>query len=204
MTNEIAFDIIKMMVEDIDRKTNERKTTMKKVIFDGNDSKTVETLKSLMDNGELKKGVYTKVVFKSIKEAYKSYEKENGKTLIEKVTEGVVRFGIDYYNTATYKNKIIDPNKEPNRNGISQYDSLVSGYEDLLVETDRNGVVSHKIKMYASKSDSLRMVSKWYLNGVETTKSALEGIMKAESKPKNEDDFITFTVKAQNLISIGG
>ena len=29
---------------------------MKKVIFDGNDSKTVETLKSLMDNGELKKG----------------------------------------------------------------------------------------------------------------------------------------------------
>ncbi len=176
---------------------------MKKFIFDGNDSRTVETLKSLMDNGELKKGAYTKVVFKSIKEAYKSYEKENGKTVIEKVTEGVVRFGIDYYNTSTYKNKIIDSNKEPNRNG-SQYDNLVSGYEDLLVETNRNGVVSHKIKMYASKSDSLRMASKWYLNGVEVDKSALEGIMKAESKPKNEDDFITFTIKAQNLISIGG
>ena len=177
---------------------------MKKVIFDGNDSKTVETLKSLVDNGELKKGVYTKVVFKSIKEAYKSYEKENGKTVIEKVTEGVVRFGIDYYNTSTYKNKIIDESKEPNRSNGSQYDSLVSGYEDLLVETNRNGIVSHKVKMYASKSDSLRMASKWYLNGVEVDKSDLDGIMKAESKPKNEDDFITFTIKAQNLISIGG
>ena len=178
---------------------------MKKVIFDGNDSKTVETLKSLMDNGELKKGAYTKVVYKTIKEAYTNYEKENGKTVIEKVTEGVVRFGINYYSTSTYKNKIIDESNEPNRsNNASQYDSLVSGYENLLIETNRNGVVSHKIKVYASKSDSLRMTSKWYLNGVEVDKSALNGIMKAESKPKDENNFITFTIKAQNLISIGG
>ena len=48
------------------------------------------------------------------------------------------------------------------------------------------------------------MTSKWYLNGVEVDKSALNGIMKAESKPKDENNFITFTIKAQNLISIGG
>ena len=137
---------------------------MKKVIFDGNDSKTVETLKSLMDNGELKKGAYTKVVYKTIKEAYKSYEKENGKTVIEKVTEGVVRFGINYYNTSTYKNKIIDESKEPNRSNGSQYDSLVSGYEDLLVETNRNGVVSHKISIRKQErqfENDKQMVSQW-------------------------------------------
>lgn len=175
---------------------------MEKVIFNGNDNERFELIKALSDNGDLKKGAYTKVVFKSKKKALSAYEKANGETVIEKVSEGVARFGIKYQNTASYKNKIIDPNQEPSRNGVSQYDSLVSGYENLLIETNKDGKVSHKIKIYTSKSDNLRMTTKWYLNGKEVDKSDLDGIM-CKSTNKG-DDLIMFTVKLENLISIGG
>lgn len=64
-------------------------------------------LQAMIDNGELKKGAYVKFSFKSIKKALKAYEKEHGETTIEKYTEGIVRLGIDYRNTNTYKQKCL-------------------------------------------------------------------------------------------------
>ena len=178
---------------------------MKKVVFTGMTSEQkLDTIKALFDNNEIKKGAYVKVAYKSERKALKGYEKENGATMVEKYSEGVARLGIDYRHTSDYLTKVVAADGKDTPSRTSEYDTPLSGYENLLIETNRNGVVSHKIKVYASKSDSLRMTSKWYLNGVEVDKSALNGIMKAESKPKDENNFITFTIKAQNLISIGG
>lgn len=159
----------------------------------------LEAFKALVDNGTIRNGQYINVSFKSVKKALKAYEKEYGPTLIEKISKGVVRMGINYYNTETYKQKVLTD--QPIVSHPSPYDSPVEGYEHLLIETNKDGKISYKVRIFSSKTDT-PMVSEWRINGELTTEKDLEGIMCKQSKP-NPSEFITFTIMLDNLISIG-
>lgn len=174
---------------------------MKKITFVGmTTEERLETVKALYDNGTIKKGAYMPIAFKSQKKALKAYEKEFGNTTIEKFSEGIVRVGIDYHKTATYLNKVVTAESSPNR--TSPYDSPLSGYEDLIIKTEKDSEISYKIKLFASKTAS-KMRTKWFKNGVEVSENDLEGVMVKQSK-SNPNDFIVFTIRLDNLISIGG
>lgn len=200
LTNENQFARIYMTIREvlIGNKYKGRLIPMKFIGM--TEEQKLTALQTMCDNGELKKGAYVKFSFKSIKKALKAYEKEHGETTIEKYTEGIVRLGIDYRNTNTYRQKCLTAT--PMASHPSPYDSPVSGYEHLLIKTDKgDGNVSYKLKVFASKTAS-KMKSKWYLNGEEVTEQDLDGIMCKQSKP-SQDDFIVFTIKLDNLISIG-
>lgn len=179
---------------------------MERIDFTGmTEMQAKETLIALIDSKTIKNGSYINIEFKSKKKAYKAYEKENGATDIEKVTTGVVRFGINYYNTATYQQKqerIIASNGAPTPSRTSPYDHPMQGYENFLIVTEKDGEIHYKLKLFASKNGS-KMTSRWYLNGVECSKDDLDGIMVKQSTT-NESEFIEFTIKLENLIAIGG
>ena len=171
---------------------------MEKVVFDGMTSEQrLDTIKALFDNGAIKKGTYVKAEFKSQKKALKGYEKANGETEVEKYTQGIVRIGINYTHTSEYLERVITDKETPAR--TSQYDTALSGYENLLIRNEKDGMVRYKVKLYNSKTKS-RMKSKWFVNGEEYSKDEIESVVGKQSKGSGN----MLTVWLDNLISIGG
>lgn len=170
---------------------------MEKVVFSGQDEQAVAILKDLIDKGVLRAGVFTSVVFKSQKKALSAYEKVNGTTIVEKVTSGVVRFDINYYNIASVKERMVEGDPKDRT-----YGELVEGYKNLLIENKGE----HLIKVYPLRNATNgKLKTKWYVNGVEVTdKNVIESIIgKAQMKSSGGANEV-FNIKAKNLISIGG
>lgn len=157
----------------------------------------LEESKNFFDN-QLTKGAYVYLSWKSDKGVRKAYLKDHPDTTIVKVSKGIVRLGIDYTNTEYYKakeNKIVDGTRPIK-------DHWLEGYEHfILVREGDNGEKSYKLQVYASKTKH-KIESDYYLNGEKTPKEDLDDIMLKESSRPN-DEFIVFTIKLENLISIG-
>lgn len=153
-------------------------------------------IKNIFDNN-FSKGAYRNLVWKSDKGVRKAYLKDHPETTIVKVSKGIVRLGIDYTNTEYYKtkeNKIVDGTRPIK-------DHWLEGYEHfILVRENDNGEKSYKLQVYASKTKH-KIESDYYLNGEKTPKEDLDDIMLKESSIPN-DEFIVFTIKLENLISI--
>lgn len=173
---------------------------MKKVMFNGNDKDTIEKLEELVASKELIKGAYTSVMFKSQKKALAAYEKANGETIVEKISQGVVRFNIDYNNLASVKEKRLNADPSETKQGRA-YGELVEGYENLLISHNE----AHLIKVYTAKNATNgRLKSKWFVNGEEVTDMAeLEKIVGKSQIGGKGGDIPMITIHARNLISIG-
>lgn len=136
----------------------------------------------------IKKATYTKVMFKSIK---KPLAKHKG-DLIEKVTYGTYRIGIQYKHMQENIGRQTGPLK-----GTSE--QWLKGFENYIIEDNVKG--TYKLRLYTPKNKKLKPTTKWYLNGVETTKQWLldNGYLgKQSSQPTN-----LFNIFVENVISIG-
>ena len=146
-----------------------------------------------MENKELqnKLSTYTKGTF--IKMEYKSNPTPlaaHKGDLIEKVSKGVYRLGITYANMKVNANRITGPLKSGQwRNGLENY---------IIDSVDKKGIQKSKLRVYTTKH---KTITKWFLNGVETTKQWLIDngyISSAQSGPR-----LCFDVLIDNIISIG-
>ncbi len=131
---------------------------MKKVVFTGMTSEQkLDTIKAFFDNNEIKKGAYVKVAYKSERKALKGYEKENGATMVEKYSEGVARLGIDYRHTSDYLTKVVAADGKDTPSRTSEYDTPLSGYENLLIKNEKEGEVRYKVKLFNSKAGGITL-----------------------------------------------
>lgn len=136
----------------------------------------------------IRKATYTKVMFKSIK---KPLAKHKG-DLIEKVTYGTYRIGIQYNHMQENIGRQTGPLKGTN-------EQWLKGFENYIIEDNVKG--TYKLRLYTPKNENLKPTVKWYLNGVETTKQWLldNGYLgKQSSQPTN-----LFNVMVENVIAIG-
>ena len=126
---------------------------------------------------KIKKGSYYKMVFKSIKEI-------KGNT-IEKVSNGVYRFGINYKNISKVKD-------------ITTHSLLWGEWQT------QNFILKHKetlyLRVYPSTCKYHKTKSFYLLNGKETTKQEL--IEMGLLKEQNTKEMLCFNIKLENLISI--
>ena len=175
---------------------------MKKVVFTGMTSEQkLDTIKALFDSNEIKKGAYVKVAYKSERKALKGYEKENGATMVEKYSEGVARLGIDYRHTSDYLTKVVAADGKDTPSRTSEYDTPLSGYENLLIKNEKEGEVRYNVKLFNSKT-ATRTKSKWFVNGAEfADKDDIEKVIGKQSKSGAPT---LITVWLDNIISIGG
>lgn len=175
---------------------------MKKVVFTGMTSEQkLDTIKALFDSNEIKKGAYVKVAYKSERKALTRYEKENGATMVEKYSECVARLGIDYRHTSDYLTKVVAADGKDTPSRTSEYDTPLSGYENLLIKNEKEGEVRYKVKLFNSKT-ATRTKSKWFVNGAEfANKDDIEKVIGKQSKSGAPT---LITVWLDNIISIGG
>lgn len=145
---------------------------------------TLEKLIELLKN--IKKGTFVKMTYKSVKKPLAAHKGD----LIEKVSSGVYRLGITYANMKINAEKITGPmNSGEWKRGFENY---------IINDLDKNGNETHKLRVYTTKH---KTTSKWYLNGVETTKEWLETngyIGKQTSKPTP-----LFNVFVENVLALG-
>ena len=148
-------------------------------------------LKKLLDViSNIAKGTYVKVMYKSIKQPLAAHKGN----VIEKVSYGVYRLGIAYAN----KQENIGRQTGPLRGTNEQW---LKGFENYIIED--NVKKTYKLRLYTSENKNLKPTTKWYLNGVETTKQWLidnKYISESSSKTNPSN---TFNVFVENVIAIG-
>lgn len=138
-----------------------------------------------------KKGTYVRIEHKSVKTPLKEHKGD----LIEKYSITIGRLGCDYQNLKDTQQKITEGVIEPN--GQLKWGHWREGYVNLIID--------HKEKSYlrVSTSQVHHTTSKWYLNGVETTKQWLiENKYISESKATSNITSV-FNIEFSNIIKIG-
>ena len=128
----------------------------------------------------IKKGTYTKAQWQSTKVI-------NG-ILLEKVSSGVVKVGIKYANIKKEKDTTT---RQFNGHYI---------VDNVIIESqDKKGNTTHNVRLYPSKCT--RVV--YYYGGVEYSKQELIEMGVLETPKPRTSEMLCFTVKLENLISLG-
>ena len=135
------------------------------------------------------RGSFMRIKFKSkvdLKSAYKNLD-------VVKITECTCAIGINYYNIGTVKQFLQQGNELKSR----IWGTNVQGYENYLVEHKGN----YYLKLF--KRRNWRPVQTFLFNGQPITKEELmrKGIVR-DSYWKENDDFVTFSPKIDNIIEI--
>lgn len=131
-----------------------------------------------------KKGTYSSVQYES--------EKVVKNNVIKKVTSAVVRLNITYKNTKAFKDS-----------GKTEVKPLAWGawlIDGLLINhTNNKGEYNEYLRMYFTNNKKLKFKTKYFLNGVETTKQELieNGLLKEEENKSG-----LFNININNIISI--
>lgn len=131
-----------------------------------------------------KKGTYSSIKYES--------EKVVKNKVIKKVTSAVVRLNISYKNTKTFK-----------ESGKTEVQPLAWGawlIDGLLINhTNKKGEYNEYLRMYFTNNKKLKFKTKYFLNGVETTKQELieNGLLKEEENKSG-----LFNINIDNIISI--
>lgn len=125
---------------------------------------------------------------------------------LQKITEGVVRAGVDYSNLSAVKLAVESGERDP-------VGELPWGQWKL----DEQGVsmfpyvIEHKgtdyIRLYPSDGNNHRCVSTYYVDGVEVSKETFASYLTpSEAKkildPKEEDRPLCFTIKSDNILGL--
>lgn len=124
-----------------------------------------------------KKGTFTKATWKS--------EKVINGSKCEKISNGVVRF-VDYENMKTTKAKRQANGSQPK---ASNGKSII---KDILVQSANGNL------LVTMKTTTIKAKSTYKINGVAVDKATYETMV----KPTHNDSG-TFTIKLENLISLG-
>ena len=136
----------------------------------------IETIKTI------KKGTFISIEYKTIKKPLAKHKE----SIIEKHSIGTYRLGIEYANMAANKDK---------ETGPLPYGSFKLDFKDYIIEYGDKKY----LRVYTSVKH--KTISKWFLNGVETTKEYLieNGyISNSKSKPTE-----CFNINIDNIIRIG-
>lgn len=171
---------------------------MKKYVFNGkNDNDRLAEFCRIIDN-EYKAGTFVVVEFVSNKKTLAAHKNK----IVMKKTRMVVRLGVEYQNTKFFIAKNIELHSLPSPN-----DKRVNGYERFLIETNKDGKVVYKVRLFTT--EGMKAVTEWYVDGKLTTREDLvsEGIISESvagltKAVKNVSN--TFTPFLNNLVSIGG
>ena len=117
---------------------------------------------------------------------------------VEKVTKSVVRVGCKYANLQEIKIKNIETNS------LSKNLEWIKEYENILMINQETNEIS--IRFTKSRNKNHKAKTKWFLNGVETTKDALIKLGCLYSRDINSSSYDSpvFNVKIKDLISLGG
>ena len=131
-------------------------------------------------------GSYVKMVWKSPKKTFKTHSGD----IVEKVSVGVNRLGVDYSHLKSV-------NRPANELSYGEY---MKGLEKFIIEY--NG--SYLLRVYPSKSKNHKIKSTYYLNGKPTTKEYLiaNGICSESMLSGSTNELDCFNIKLDNLISI--
>lgn len=131
-----------------------------------------------------KKGTYSSVQYES--------EKTVKNNVIKKVTSAVVRLNITYKNTKAFK-----------ESGKTEVQPLTWGawlIDGLLINhTNKKGEYNEYLRMYFTNNKKLKFKTRYFLNGVETTKQELleSGLLKEEENKSG-----LFNININNITSI--
>ena len=135
----------------------------------------------------IKKGVFTKIHYKTIKKPYAQYKG----TLIEKETTTICRLGIGYYNM---ENNVDKPRIKSTK---GDFEPNLTNY--LFKTIDKNGVEHYCLRVYTTNHKSQ---TTYYMNGKETTKEYLK-----ENKVipfyESKEPLDCYDIRIENIISIG-
>ncbi len=136
---------------------------------------------------KIKKGtihsIHYKRVVSSVRKAFKGR--------VEKETIGNFRIGCDYQNLA--ENKDIKTGSLPY--GMWEYGN------EIIHSITKEGIESYQLRLTITKNKNFKPHTKWYLDGVETTKEHLIEIG-AMAEPKPNNDLLVFNVKLNDIIAI--
>ena len=132
----------------------------------------------------IKKGAYTKAQWQSTKVI-------NG-ILLEKVSSGVVKVGIKYANIKKEKDTTTRQ-----FNGHYIVDNVIIESQDKKGNTTRN------VRLYPSKCKNHHTRVVYYYGGVEYSKQELIEMGVLETPKTRTSEMLCFTVKLENLISLG-
>ena len=138
----------------------------------------------------LKKGAYTKATWQSFPLKSGPY-----KDRIKKVTNGVVRVGINFSHLSENKGK---------QTGALSYGSWHK--KNYVIENVKKDVVSYLVRLYPSKCKNHKSEVVWYLdNQIVSSEWLIEnGYAKKEQLFKSSNEpLLCFNVGLQNLISLG-
>ena len=117
---------------------------------------------------------------------------------VSKITRLVIRGGIDYDNIGVVKEGREDGSLPAQNQGLPWGEWA-----------DDSGIhITHKgtdyARMYPASGIAFAPKVQYFLDGVEVEKSAIESICLASEFPKHDDEPLCFTIKAENILEIGG
>ena len=117
-------------------------------------------------------------------------EKGNG---VRKVSKGVLKIGIDYAN--------MKENKEIVTGGLP-YGQWYKGYEGYIIINDKGNL---QLRVYTTKNPNHKVETKWYHNGIETTKEDIvaNGILPPSKVKSYGNDKGVFNIPIEHIISLG-
>ena len=129
-----------------------------------------------------KKGTYTGVQYES--------EKVIHNNVVKKVVSAVVRLNISYKNTQAFKNS-----GKTEVAPLAWGEWLINGL--IISHTNKKNEYNEYLRMYFTNNKKLK--TKYFLNGVETTKQELieNGLLK-----EDENKSGLFNININNIISI--
>lgn len=131
-----------------------------------------------------KKGTYTSVQYEN--------EKVIHNNVVKKVTSAVVRLNISYKNTQTFKNS-----GKSEVAPLAWGEWLINGL--IISHTNKKNEYNEYLRMYFTNNKKLKFKTKYYLNGIETTKQVLieNGLLKEEENKSG-----LFNININNITSI--
>lgn len=144
-----------------------------------------------------------------VKASWKSNPKPsaaNKGILLEKVTTGVVRAGINYANLSAVKEGIA--NGERGEVGELPFGEWLNGmFPYLIGHTNKQGEYTEYMRLYPSPGINHYPKSKYLVDGVEVDKTQFASYLTpSESKklldPEEKDIPLCFTIKVQNILGL--
>lgn len=117
---------------------------------------------------------------------------------VEKLTKSVVRLGCKYANLQEIKIKNVETNS------LSKNLEWIKEYENILMINQETNEIS--IRFTKSRNKNHKAKTKWFLNGIETTKEELIklGCLYSRDITPSNNNSPVFNVKVKDLISLGG
>ena len=142
---------------------------------------------------KLPKGSFQKMIWSRELKLYKKFENQNIK--ITKVSEGTVRFGVEYDNMKAVQEKRENGELPQDNQGLNGMEWIFYPY--LL--KGKNG--KEYLRVNTIKGNPIK--TKYFMNGEEITKEQAEEYCTANNFSKGGNPLEVFNVGIENIIQVG-